>query len=432
MQRTKIATAVLMAACGVGLVSWNLAWGREDASTAGKPLPATQPALPLTPVSGQRPPQPVEAKELSNHVIKGLGWLAARQLPDGGWGQGEDSSRMNAPQQQDSANVADTCMAALALVRSGSTPMQGEYASNIRSAVLFVCGQVEKSDENSLFVTDIRGTRVQSKLGTYVDTFLAALLLAEVKGQMPEEADNQRVLAMLTKTLGKIDRNQQQDGAWANEGWAPALAQGLASKSVNRAAQLGGPVNEEMRKRAERYAQGNFDKVSGSVVATGSAGIPLYAVAANVQSIKDSDDTNQIRKLELEQAMEAPATPPQERAAAERELSEIRANQQILAETTQNLVRQLGDKTFVAGFGSNGGEEFLSYMHIGEALLARGGEDWQKWDESMSGNLNRIQNDDGSWSGHHCITGKTFCTSAALMVLMVDRSTVPLAAEIKK
>ncbi len=82
----------------------------------------------------------------------------------------------------------------------------------------------------------------------------------------------------------------------------------------------------------------------------------------------------------------------------------------------------------MAGFGSNGGEEFLSYMNIGESLVVKGGQPWHKWDTSMTANMNRIQNDDGSWTGHHCITGRTFCTAAALMVLMVDRTPVPVEA----
>ena len=49
-------------------------------------------------------------------------------------------------------------------------------------------------------------------------------------------------------------------------------------------------------------------------------------------------------------------------------------------------------------------------------------------DDAMTSNLNRIQNSDGSWSGHHCITGRTFCTSTALLVLMADRSPVPVSA----
>ena len=96
------------------------------------------------------------------------------------------------------------------------------------------------------------------------------------------------------------------------------------------------------------------------------------------------------------------------------------------------VIARLDDKQFIAGFGSNGGEEFLSYMSIGESLVVKGGDDWKSWDKSITQNLNRVQNKDGSWSGHHCITGRTFCTSAALLVLMVDRAPVPIAAKMKR
>ena len=86
------------------------------------------------------------------------------------------------------------------------------------------------------------------------------------------------------------------------------------------------------------------------------------------------------------------------------------------------------DKGFIEGFGNNGGEEFLSYMNIGEMLVVQGGNEWEKWNKSIAANLGRVQNQDGSWSGQHCITGRTFCTAAALLTLMADRTPVPLAA----
>ena len=46
----------------------------------------------------------------------------------------------------------------------------------------------------------------------------------------------------------------------------------------------------------------------------------------------------------------------------------------------------------------------------------------------MTENLERMQNADGSWAGHHCITGRTFCTATALLVLMGDRAPEPSAA----
>ena len=41
---------------------------------------------------------------------------------------------------------------------------------------------------------------------------------------------------------------------------------------------------------------------------------------------------------------------------------------------------QLKSAAFVSGFGSNGGEEFLSYMNIGESLVVKGGDEWKRWD----------------------------------------------------
>ena len=86
------------------------------------------------------------------------------------------------------------------------------------------------------------------------------------------------------------------------------------------------------------------------------------------------------------------------------------------------------DDRFVSGFGSNGGEEFLSFLNISEALIIKGGKDWTDWDAKMTTGLEKAQDKDGSWAGQHCITGKTFCTAAALLVLMADRTQFPVDA----
>ena len=72
------------------------------------------------------------------------------------------------------------------------------------------------------------------------------------------------------------------------------------------------------------------------------------------------------------------------------------------------------------GFGSNGGEEFLSYLQTGESMIIGKDNEWKKWYDNMSGRLLRIQNDDGSWSGHHCITSPVFCTATCLLILSVN------------
>ena len=58
-----------------------------------------------------------------------------------------------------------------------------------------------------------------------------------------------------------------------------------------------------------------------------------------------------------------------------------------------------------------------------ESLVITGGEAWEKWDEKMHRRLNKIQNPNGSWSGHHCITSPVFCTAAVIQCLNTYRDT---------
>ncbi|MGA2255107.1 MAG: hypothetical protein ABSG53_10630, partial [Thermoguttaceae bacterium] len=261
-----------------------------DETTPGKPAPSanepvTKQALAVTP------------KPLSEHVKRGTKWLIEHQLSNGGWGQGVESAQMGGgSQMKDVPSVADSCMAVLALIRAGNTPIQGEYAKNVLHAVEFVCGEIEESDKDSLYVTPTRGTRVQTKLGPYIDTFSAAVLLPEVKDQMPDEAAKKRVAAALDKLLTKIQKNQRPDGTWGGQGWATTIQQGLAVKGLNRAAQFGASVDEKIRARAEGQARQSFDKRSGKFDESGSAGVQLYAAGANLGSVAESVKTNNQRK----------------------------------------------------------------------------------------------------------------------------------------
>jgi hypothetical protein len=40
----------------------------------------------------------------------------------------------------------------------------------------------------------------------------------------------------------------------------------------------------------------------------------------------------------------------------------------------------------------------------------------------MKAKLVKLQNQEGSWAGHHCITGRVAVTSAAVLTLLVERS----------
>src|SRR2546423_240794 len=111
MKRPLIRTAVWMAS-SFGILGSAAYADDKPAPAAPATQPATQPAARHAP------------KALSENVKKGLAYLAHTQLPSGAWGQGDESQQMgNALDKiKTSPNVADTCMAVMAMVRSGSTP----------------------------------------------------------------------------------------------------------------------------------------------------------------------------------------------------------------------------------------------------------------------------------------------------------------------
>jgi hypothetical protein len=76
---------------------------------------------------------------------------------------------------------------------------------------------------------------------------------------------------------------------------------------------------------------------------------------------------------------------------------------------------------FVDGFGSIGGEEFFSYLNLSDGMKRVGGEAWKDWHQQITDKIVKLQNNDGTWAGHHCITGRVAVTSAAILNLTIDR-----------
>lgn len=388
--------------------------------------PTGQDAAESPPPKAARP----EPKPLSENVLRGLKWLGSKQHEDGGWSIASDGPDMNAESREliETSDVADTCMAVLAFLRAGNTPSQGDYAVRMRRGVEFVCAQIEAADKESLSITNIQGTKVQQKLGTYVDTFFAAQLLAEVQGKMPNEAGNTRVTKAVEKVIDKMERNQQSDGTWGGTGWATTLSQTMASKGLNRAMLNGVAVSEKSRDLAQNYGRTRYNSESGFIAGNDSAGVELYSAAAALTSAQEAANANAPLKAQAEKTLAAPRATPVEKEQAQAELSKIAATDKEAEQVREAVTKRLADQGFIDGFGSNGGEEFLSYLSISESLFVKGGEEWTAWDKKITTNLNHVQNEAGWWGGSHCITGGTFCTAAALMVLMVDRTPLPESA----
>ena len=419
-----LALAVLVAPLGCGSGTKSTRTGEPVAPTGGPATASAKPGAdaPLAMVDGPR--RATAPKALSDTVKKGLAWLASAQLQDGGWGQGDEAQQLRPNEPRVGiANVADSSMALLAFIRAGQAPRAGgEHAKAVERGIGYVLGQIEQSDDESLYVSAVRGTRVQAKIGQYVDTFAALNMLTEAKGQMRDPAGNARLDAALKKVIRKVERNQRDNGSWDDGGWAPVLSQALAAKGLNRAAQAGAPVSRQALERVEAQAKG------GEMKASGSAGVGLYGDAASSANIRDDAETKRAKanalKAKAKQGPSPMAQSPDVPTKAQIDAAEAEAATASKAafDSERALTARLSDQQFVAGFGNNGGEEYLSYLLISETLVQSGGAEWERWDGAITQLVGKVQNEDGSWVGMHCITGRTFCTAAALLVLLGDRA----------
>jgi hypothetical protein len=311
-------------------------------------------------------------------VAKGAQWIASVQGHDGGWGQdgGETSYvRQNERLETNGNDVANTAVAALALRRAGN-----QYQPNVEKALAYILHEVENSPADGLRVTNHNGTQIQRKLGPYIDTFLTSMLLSEADGTMKTAAENARVRKALEKCVAKIEGNQQRDGSWnVGGGWAPVLGTSMASRSLYEAAKKGVRVDAATVAQAEVYT-----KQAAPAGTAASAGVALYQSA---------------------QALELLTRSAKDREANAPQIAAIKS--------------QLSDAKFVNGYGSIGGEEFFSYLNVSDGLRRAGGEEWNKWHTDITARILKLQNQDGTWSGSHCITGRVAVTSAAILNLTV-------------
>jgi hypothetical protein len=379
-------------------------------------------------------------------VAKGEEWLVSVQGKDGGWGQdgGETSYVRQGERLESTGNdVANTAVAAEALLHTGNTPNAGPYRESVQRAVRFILAHVDKSPVEGLAVTDVMGTQIQRKLGPYIDTFLTSKLLAELDGQMGNAQANLRVRRSLEKCVAKIEKNQLKDGSWnVAGGWAPILGTSLASQSLYAAQAKGVAVAQMTMAKVDTYTLASAAPAgvvgSGAGIGAGSGGgVGAGAGAGAATEIVSRNSARSFAVGGLSSRTEVSAVsagvPLYERAQETEQLSRTEADRKKNAPAINSIEKELSDQRFVAGFGSVGGEEFFSYLNISDSLHRAGGEPWHKWNQEMTARLLTMQNEDGTWAGHHCITGRVAVTSAAILMLMVDREpAAPVASANRK
>lgn len=362
---------------------------------------------------------PAEARA---SIKSGLNWIAKAQLPDGGWGAGFHAQQDIRDPHAVAADPATTSLVLLSLLRTGNSLDSGIYQKQVVKATEFLLNKIEAWPLNQPKLTTLTGTQPQQKLGDNIDAILTVQYLTTLLKYHEKHAWKERIQNALQKCVSRIEKEQDTDGGWKGGGWAPVLQSALADQALEEAKEIGITVDSAVLFKSKNYQKGNFDTATKSAITGKSAGVMLYSLSSTTRSsakeakkakaivdkAKKEGKLTQNANVDEQSLVSAGVAPPQ----AKEMVTAYNINVNTKAQSMQADVME--------GFGSNGGEELISYLMTGESIRLQGGAEWKQWYDGMMKKIITIQKRDGSWEGHHCITSPVFCTAAALLVLSIQ------------
>ena len=361
----------------------------------------------------------------------GLTWIAKAQQNNGGWGAGTNMRQDIIDPHAVKTDPATTAMVCMALQRSGNTLDKGEYSKQLSKGLEHLLQCVEKADANSTTITEEKGTQIQVKLGGNIDVILTSQFLSNV---LPLASADSKLKSRIEKCqnvcVSKIQKAQDSNGSIKSSGWAGVLQSSFATSALEAAQANGAKVDEVALEKSRDFQKSNYNETTGEVNTATGAGVVLYSVtSSNRAASKDAREvTEDFEKAKKDGKIEKDAKVTAENLK-KIGYTEEKAKKSTSAYKVYNSTKAKSqEKNVMSGFGNNGGEEFLSYLQTGESMVIGKDTDWKKWYENISGHLVTIKNDDGSWSGHHCITSPVFCTATCVLILSINNDIDKLTA----
>ena len=297
-------------------------------------------------------------------IRRGFEWLMKTYNRDGGCGV-------------DIGTFSDiSCSAAvgLALLSDGNSPIDGPRTDMVKKTVGYLIDAVRESR----FRISL-DTQVKADLCGYADHHFAALLLSQVLGQ---DREIKQIQEALTKLVDEIGNGQSPQGHWG-QGRYPQLAAVTGWCSLRAAHFAGVKVTGSIDTTAKflHSQMQHSGRGAGNVFNTAAGIRVLYA-------------------LEME-------------------------GEEVARRTFDEALKTA--KSYFPRFNQFGGEQYLAFQYINEAMLQTGGDYWQQWFPVVRDKLIDVQNADGSWLGHSCIVSRTFCTACALLVLTSPNRYLPIS-----
>lgn len=310
--------------------------------------------------------------KVDKSIDEGTRWLLSAMRPNGMIG-----ADVGYP-----PDLSCMSMVGLVLVSQGNTPCYGKHHRELYQILDAVLTRAEWScnvrehQERSL---------VQRKIGHNADLFLATLFLSQVLGESGEtDPEVRRVMEMLVR---HVCRSQGKDGTWGDDSWAPVLGTVLGWESLRASHACGFAIDASATKAGNALER----KLRETVARDQGWMHSFYKNASSIRVLHS------------------------------------------LADRDDKLLKQSANKTIKFAqqdsrpFTQAGGEEYLSFFLVTECFMQYPDTYWEEWYPVVSEKIVRMQNKDGSWSGHHCITDRTFCTAAALLTLQAPNFSLPIS-----
>lgn len=311
-------------------------------------------------------------------VERALSWLVRAQNRDGSWGDDDGLQ----------GEIGNTCIATLTLLGTGSTPTRGRYHREIRRALRWLDGRARGWGSSS---DDLdRGTLLQRKLGDNIDLYLLTLLGSQLLGNDIDARDGERLQEEMSKAVDRIASLQKDNGEW-EASYEPMLTTITAWLALRQAWDAGVRVPAASARKVVEYLKDRcFDPATG---------------------VFHDHKWNRGMRFVTQ-------------AGALRVLYGMGEGQEPAVRRATDVILKMRFDQDVGG--REGGEEFLAVLFATQALHIERGAAFESFYPRIVAALAECQNADGSWVGHHCITGRVFCTSTAVLSMLTPNRLLPM------
>ena len=363
-------------------------------------LLVTATLAPAQPRSGALPGERLPG-EPSSRVDEMVRWIERQQMPDGGWhskarfglegGLRLDWFLSGIPD----ADVSTTALLGVTLLRTRDRVGRTPYNEALADAVKYVAAAVDASPGSALDL-DARHTPISARVGSYIDTALALLLLAEAT-ERATPTHGGPMGPRIEKLIRKLELNQKPEGYWGDGAYnSPLLGHALAVWALEAASRKGHKVDPGVLALAGRWALGKEAQRADAAAAgkwqtKGRGLVPkwleqvgpddeepinheMYAAAARLSVLAQADRSN--RQMEARLLLAArTASEPARRAEAARSIKAVQTTRATL-EAAQRAVadtltadRGAAPLTFAA-------EDFIACLLIADSLPPATAERW--------------------------------------------------------